>query len=628
LRRKNSDGGCFDYRENSERGEILVKKQLLLIGIALAPTFFASTHSASAQTLAGVIAFDKHCATCHGNPASKVNAPGELTLRKLTSDEIMVALTKGPHVDLTAPTDEEKFRVAEYIGGLRPGVTKITDAKLMSNQCSSNPPLGDLAAKPAWNGWGNEATSNARFQPASAAGITPAQASQLKLKWAFGFPGAEQVFGQPSVVAGRVFIGVDTGAVYSLDATTGCVYWSFQADAAVRNAISVGPVKGQGAVKYAAYFGDIRANVYALDANTGKLVWKAKVENHPVARVTGAPTLFEGRLYVPVSSSEERTAGYSSIYPCCTFRGSVLALDANNGRQIWKTYIVPGVPKPTTKTSKGVQQFSPNGGAVWNSPTIDPKRHALYIGTGDAYLPPAAKTTDAVVALDMASGKIMWAHQDTENDAWLAGCGSQNSMENCPKDLGPDYDFGASPILRTLPDGHRVLIAGQKSGMVWAHDPDQEGTVLWKAQLVTKLALGMITFGGAADDQNAYFGLRSGGIAAVQLTTGERRWFTPIEGPATPGARGENAALSAAPGVVFSDGWDGVVRAFSTDDGKLLWEYNTIRDYQTVNGVAARGGSMGASGPTIADGTLFVGSGYRFGVGTPGNVLLAFTPSN
>jgi len=265
---------------------------------------------------------------------------------------------------------------------------------------------------------------------------------------------------------------------------------------------------------------------------------------------------------------------------------------------------------------------------VWNSPTVDTKLHALYIGTGDAYLPPVSKNTDAVVALDMASGKILWAHQDTENDAWIVGCGSPTSSENCPKDVGPDFDFGASPILRTLPDGHRLLIAGQKSGMVWAHDPDKEGTVMWKAQLVTKLALGMITFGGAADEQNAYFGLRSGGVAAVQLSTGEKRWFTPVKAPPGPGSSGQNAALTAVPGVVFSDGWDGVVRAFASDDGHLLWEYNTIHDYQTVNGVAANGGSMGAPGPTVADGMLFVGSGYVFGAGTPGNVLLAFSAQN
>lgn len=601
-------------------------KRFFLILISLIAFFLPRVDSAFAQTGAGTQAFEHYCATCHGNPSSAVAAPEELKLRRLTGDEIFAALSKQPHLSLQGISDDEKREIALTMGGRKPGVVQIADAKLMPNHCPSNPPLGDISAKPSWNGWGNDPTTNARFQPAKAAGLTANQVPQLKLKWAFGFPGVDQTNGQPTIAAGRVFIGVDTGAVYSLDAATGCVYWSFQADASVRTAISIGPVKGHGAAKEGISFGDVRANEYMLDAATGKLLWKVKVEDHPVARITGAPTLYEGRLYVPVSSSEERSGGLSTVYPCCTFRGSVVALDASTGRQIWKTYTVPDAPKAVGKTPKGVTVWAPNGGAVWNSPTVDVKRHALYIGTGDAYNRPAAATTDAIMALDMATGKILWAHQDTEGDAWLVGCGSPNSSENCPKDLGPDYDFGASPILRTLPDGHRILVAGQKSGMVWGHDPDQEGTVVWKTQLVPRLALGMITFGGAADEQNTYFGLRTGAVAAVQLATGEKRWVTPVEAPSTSGPRGETAAITAIPGVIFSGSWEGVLRAFSSDDGHLLWEYNTMREFQTVNGVTAKGGSMAAPGPTVVDGMVFVGSGYTFTTGIPGNVLLAFSP--
>ena len=181
-------------------------------------------------------------------------------------------------------------------------------------------------------------------------------------------------------------------------------------------------------------------------------------------------------------------------------------------------------------------------------------------------------------------------------------------------------------ILRTLPDGHRVLVAAQKSGMVWAHDPDQNGKVLWKVQLVDKLALGMITFGGAADDQNAYFGLRSGGIAAVSLKTGEKKWFTPLPGQRPGGPfEGQTAALTVIPGVVFSGGWDGILRALSTEDGHQIWEVNTAHEFKTVNEVKANGGTMASAGPTIVGGMLYVGSGYQFGTGIPGNVLLAFS---
>jgi polyvinyl alcohol dehydrogenase (cytochrome) len=600
-----------------------MKRYAWILAVLIA--MFWPAVSSKAQTTKGAVVFEEHCASCHGNPSSAKPAPEVLSLWKMTPEAIYAAFGKAPHTTLTGIADDDWREVAFYLGRRRVDIAKITDAKLMPNQCPGNSPIGDLSAKPLWNGWGND-ISNARFQSAKGAGLPADKVSNLKLKWAFGFPGAEEVYGQPTVAGGRVFLGVDTGAVYSIDAETGCVYWAYQADAGVRTAISIGPVKGKGAAKFGVYFGDIRANVYMLDASTGKEIWKVKVEDHPVAKITGAPMLYEDRLYVPVSSQEERSAGWSTVYPCCTFRGSVVALDAANGHTIWKSYPVQEPPKPTTKNSNGVQQYGPNGGAVWSTPTIDAKNHAIYIGTGDAYTKPVSRNTDAIMALDMKTGKVMWSIQDTEQDAWLSGCGGEIKSENClpPAEIGPDYDFGASPILRALPNGHRILVAGQKSGMVWGHDPDREGTVVWKAQLVKKLALGMITFGGAADDQNAYFGLRTGGVAAVRMDTGEQKWFTPVEPPKGPGPKGENAALTAIPGAIFSGGWDGMLRAFSTDDGHLLWEYNMVRDYETVNHVPAKGGSMAAAGPTVAGGMLFVGSGYVFGAGTPGNALLVF----
>ena len=291
---------------------------ILLMGMLL-----PLADSLRAQTVAGARLFEQHCATCHGNPQSAVAAPDVLSLWKLTPEAVYAALGRGPHAALTGPTDADKREVAAYLGGRKVDVDQITDAKLMPNKCAANSAISDLSSKPSWNGWGNGVT-NARFQPTGAAALPADQVPQLKLKWAFGFPGADEVYGQPTVAAGRVFLGVDTGAVYSIDAATGCVYWSFQAIAGVRSAISIGPVKGHGATKFGVYFGDARSNVYMLDASTGKLLWQIKVEDQPASHITGAPTLYEDRLYVPVASSEERAAGYSTVYPCCQFRGSAL----------------------------------------------------------------------------------------------------------------------------------------------------------------------------------------------------------------------------------------------------------------------------------------------------------------
>jgi len=515
------------------------------------------------------------------------------------------------------------LRVLIFSAGLLPLAAQTT-----VNQCATNPPLSDPASGPAWNGWGAD-ISNSRFQSAQAAQMTASQVPSLKLKWAFGLPGAKQVYGEPVVVAGRVFFSDDTGVVYSLNAETGCLYWTFQAAAGVRAAVSILLGKPAGKSSAMAYFGDLKGNVYALDAQKGALLWKVRVDEHPTARVTAAPQVFEDRIYAPVASGEEG-ASSSPDYPCCTFRGSVVALDAATGKQIWKTWIIPDAPKMVGKNSNGVDRWGPAGGGVWNTPTIDPKRHALYVGTGDAYTTPAAKNTDAVVALDLDSGRILWSVQGTENDAWVAGCMRPTPPENCPKDFGPDQDFGSPPILRDIGGGHTYLIAGQKSGNVWAYDPDRKGAVVWRTALTksTKEFGGKIVWGGAADDRAAYFGLGTGGIAAVDIRNGERKWFTalaPEDGLAQ--HTGQEGPLAAIAGIVFSGGYDGVLRALSAADGKIVWQFDTVRSFQTVNGVAAQGGSMGSAGPVVAGGMLFVPSGF-IGVrnATPGNVLLAFAP--
>ncbi|MGD0957450.1 MAG: PQQ-binding-like beta-propeller repeat protein [Candidatus Acidiferrales bacterium] len=515
------------------------------------------------------------------------------------------------------------------------GSAVLGDAKNFPNRCAANPPLADPLAGPAWNGWGVD-PENTRYQTTSGAELRANQVPSLKLKWAFGFPGSVSAYGQPTVVAGRVFVASDNGHVYSLDASTGCVYWSFQANAAVRNAIAIAPIKGYGTTKYAAYFGDLKANVYAVNAANGSLLWVRRVEDHIASRATAAPAVYGGRVFVSISAWEGFSAS-SEDYPCCTFRGSVLALDANTGRLIWKHYIIPETPKPVKKNSKGVQLWAPAGVSVWSTPTIDVRRHAIYFGTGDAETDPAPKYSDSVMALDMKTGKLLWSFQGLAGDAFLGGCSEDNPhrSENCPKHLGPDWDFGASPILRTLPNGHRVLIAGQKSGTVFAFDPDRKGALLWKTNLLAPNdarpdSLGLIVFGGAADEQNVYFALHTGGMVALRLSTGEREWFTPLLAQnRKPGDEdaGQSAAVSTIPGVAFVGGWDGRLHALSTVDGRILWQFNTAREFKTVNGVPAKGGGMGSAGPTIAGGMLFVGSGYAVLSGTQaGNVLLAFSP--
>ncbi len=595
--------------------------------VAIVAASLLPAAAASAQTASRVIRqIDQRCASCHTNPDAErppdvAGARPVTALRRLSAEALFQSMTTGSmraHAD--GLTDEVKRAMAEFLSGRKLGMTDAAEARRMPNQCRTNPPIGSVTAAPVWNGWSPEPT-NARFQKSP--GITAGDVPRLTLKWAFGFPGVTSVYGQPTMVAGRVFVGVDTGFVYSLDAATGCVYWSFQAEAGVRNAVTVGPIGGARPAT-AAYFGDVRGNVYAVNAATGAPLWKVAADTHPLAVITGAPALHDGRLYVPVSSREEGPGG-SQFYPCCTFRGSIVSLDAHTGRQIWKTHAIPTPPARAKKNSAGTQLWSPAGAAIWHTPTIDPRSRAIYVATGDAYTLPAPNTTDAVMALDMDTGTVRWSVQDTENDAWLVGCLGQERLENCPADLGPDFDFGSPPILHTLPDGRRVLMAGQKSGEVFAHDPDRQGAVVWKTSLVEKVGAAEILFGGAADERSAYFGLSNGVLAAVDPVTGAPRWSVPLSQGQR---RGLTAALTAIPGVVFAGGQDGVIRAVDSGTGTVVWQFNMLQDFTTVNGVAAKGGGMGAPGPTVAGGTLLVGSGYvGLGNGTPGNVLLAFTAS-
>jgi polyvinyl alcohol dehydrogenase (cytochrome) len=575
-------------------------------------------------TNAGIFAFTGNCATCHDS--GRDGAPDRYALNRHTPEEVLATMAKPSHAKHGEGMSEFTKRVvAVYVGGRPLGAAAAGDASAMKNVCGARAPFEPFKGS-EWNGWGAD-TSNTRFQQTP--GLSADDAQKLTLKWAFGFPYGNSAYGQPAVVGGRVFVGSDTGFVYSLDAKTGCVHWSFRANAGVRTAPTVGA--GTGANRYLLYFGDIRANVYAINAETGAKAWTARLDAHPIARVTGAPALAGGRLYVPLSSLEESGAGNPS-YPCCTFRGGLAAYDALTGRRLWKSFTVRQEPRRRKVTSKGTQLWGPAGAGVWSSPTIDLQRRVVYIATGNGYTEPADEASDAVIAYDIDTGKRLWVKQVMANDAYVRDCPGiyrpnvpkDNKSETCPDELGPDMDFGNAPILRTLPNGKTYIVIGQKDGHAWALDPDKRGEVMWSRQLGLgwENGGGGMMWGSAADDRLAYFPVTRTddrlGLAAVSLTTGEVAWRAkpPVGG---------GAPVTVMPGVVFFGSSAGTVYAFSTTDGKAIWQFDTAREFDTVNGVAARGGNINAAGPVVAGAMLFVPSGYSdLGGGVRGNVLLAF----
>src|SRR5215467_11079283 len=619
-----------------------MKKAAVLIGLTalvVAIGIFAQAPQAPPQgggqrgapgTENGIAVFQTQCMSCHGNPNVE-RAPSPNAIREMSPERIYAALKTGVMKDQGDKlSDQDKRGVSEFMSGRPMGSAQQGDARNMANQCRNNPAMSDPARGPSWNGWSAD-VSNSRFQSAQVARLTATDVPRLKLKWAFGFPQGVSANTQPTVASGRIFIGSDNGYVYSLDAQTGCVYWSFENGSIVRNSLTVAPVTGQASTKYAVFFGDGKANVFGLDAQNGKLLWKTRVDDHFVARITAGSKFYNGKLFVPVSSSEEFRSG-NPDYPCCTSRGSVVALDASTGKQLWKTYVIPDEPKPYKKMANGVTLYKPAGGAVWNSPTIDPVRNAVYFGTGDATTAPAPKTTDGIMAVNINSGEFLWAYQATENDVFMGGCNGAVKSDACPSPMGPDMDIGNSPILKTLPNGKRVLIGGTKGGDVFGLDPDNNGALLYRINVggvpvgTNRGGRGSIVWGGAVDDQHVYYGAGGAGLIALQPATGERVWaFTP-PAPAT-GGRGASlgAAPTVIPGVVFEGASDGKLYAVSSADGKQLWEFNTAQPFDTVNKVTAHGGAISTSGAVVVGGMVYVGSGYAISSGASGgNVLLAF----
>ncbi len=531
----------------------------------------------------------------------------------------MTALLRGKMTMQGAVLATSEIRaVALYVTGKNFSAVAVDPA---AGRCTGNPkPFSPGAGD--WNGWGVD-SSNARYQPNP--GFNAEDAPRLKLKWAFGFPDDTQAAGQPVIVGGRVFVGSNGGTVYSLDASTGCVYWTYDAGGIVRSAISI--ARSPKSSRWIAYFGDYHALAHAVDAETGKPLWKVKMDDHPAARISGSPTYYKGRLYVPVASSEELDGG-SPQYECCTFRGSVTALDAETGRKIWKSYSIPDPPKVYKTNSAGTKLYGPAGAGIWNSPTIDEKRQRVYVGTGNSYTGITIPTSDSVLAFDLATGSLLWSSQATPGDNWMMGC---PKSPNCPENPGEDIDFGSSSVLRSLGGGKQILVATQKSGMVYGLDVDQRGKILWKTRIGVGGAQGGIQWGGAVDEHTIYAAVSdlnrrekaTPGMYAIKIDTGEKLWSTPA--PEGAGNKAQVSAVAAMPGLAFSGSWGGHLRAYSTKTGEIVWDFDALRDFETVNHVAAQGGSFNGGGPAIANGMVITMCGYGFVGGKPGNVLLAFS---
>ncbi|MSR15790.1 MAG: cytochrome C oxidase Cbb3 [Gammaproteobacteria bacterium] len=595
----------------------------------------------NAETLVdGKAIYNQHCAACHDSGAAR--APTPETLREMEPVAVVRALETGVMriVGTFSLNGPQRVAVAEYVTGKK---YVANWAASTTNQCAPStwPSAAPLAA-PQWNSWGAN-QQNTRFQPSEMAKLARDEVKDLELQWAFAFPGETLAEAHASVIDGRLFVGSRSGTVYALDAKTGCTHWTTQANAAVKGPVLLGQMTDG---RWMAFFGDVSGRAYAVDAASGAPVWQIVADEHPSARLTGGFQLVDGRLYIPISSLEEGLAADPN-YQCCTFRGAVIRVDAATGKIDWKQHTIADLPKQETSSVTGKTHFGPNGASVWSAPTIDLRQRRMYVSSGDNYTQPATTTSDAILALSLEKGEVLWSYQGLPGDAWNVSC-SLPVKTNCPSSGGPDHDMGSSPILVNLDGGKRLLLGGQKTGVMHAIDPDHEGALVWKTRVAKGGILGGIEWGSAADDKavfvavsdaqwekGLFFGDKvaldpkvGGGLFALDLKTGKPLWQAP---PVSCAGRercspAQTAAVTAIPGVVFSGSMSGVMRAFNSETGEVLWQYDTVQEYKTVNGAPGRGGAIDQSGAVVVDGWVYISSGYANWGGLPGNVLLAFKP--
>ena len=591
------------------------------------------THFQTGQGSRGAQVFKTHCAMCHQDGAG--SAPPVTVLGLMPPGAIANALTNGAMRAQGAKLSRDDIvAVAEFLAGKR--LTAATEDT--APRCTGKATRFDLKEPPIFPGWGLTDAGTHVIAP-GVSGLRRSNIQRLALKWAFAFPDATRARSNPALAGGAIFIGSHLGDVYALDRETGCVRWKFRAGAEVRNGLVVSGWKsGDKTARPLVYFGDLIGNVYALDARDGSLAWRVRADQHPSTTLTAAPALYGELLYVPVSSLEEAITTPS--YACCTFRGSVLALNARTGAMVWRTYMTPA-PKPQGVNDAGAQQFGPSGAAIWNTPSIDAKRHLLYVGTGNNYSNPATPTSDAIVALDLGTGRMKWVYQTRPRDAWNVACGTADKTL-CPTDAGPDYDIGAGTILATASNGHDLVLAGSKSGDVYAVDADT-GKLRWNTKVGRGGVQAGVYFGVAvsgdrvfvpvsdADDRQPHSEPARPGLYALDLKSGRYLWKQPDAGAACGKDRPHCMPGIAAPVTVTGDlliegGTDGWLHIRDARTGEIVWRYDMTAPVTAVGGAVARGGALfGGAEPQAYHGLLIVPSGNNFTGKMPGNALLVFS---
>lgn len=600
--------------KSSSAGRRLACAVLLLLWHELA---LSDKPAPPVKSVRGEAVYGQRCAVCHDHPGDRI--PPRIVLSLYPADTVVLALTRGLMQPMaTGLSTEDITAVATFLTGRRPG----TGAHPVAKRCDQ--PGGAVVVAPTdWPSMERDARGS-RYQPEP--GLRAVDVPRLRLKWAWSY--GDGALGPVTMAGGRLFVPASGGRIDSLDAGTGCTHWSFESGRLVRS-VSVGELPGVGG-KAVVLFGDDQGTVTALDATTGALLWKTQVENHVLARVTSPPLLHDGRVFVPMSSMEDPMT-HDPSYACCTFRGSVAALDATTGKLLWKSYTIEQEPQPRAPANAaGPQHFSPAGAAVFTPLAVDAKRGLVYATTAESYTEDNPAGAYSVIAFDMATGAHRWQKQFLPAAADRARVCSEAGETDC-RNL---FSFSSQAMLHTLPDGRDIVIAGQKWGYMYGLDP-ADGREIWRNKMARGSDLGGVQYGFSADPRAVYVSIsdvtseKPGGLVALDPRNGETLWrAAPIKPSCHWGEQGCSSAQAAAtttiPGIVFSGAWDGHLRAYSVADGRVVWDVDTAIPVRTVNGVEARGGQVSGWPVVVAGGAVYVTSGAS-SRGRPGNALLVYT---
>lgn len=539
------------------------------------------------------------------------------------------------------------FLLAASLGFVQPALAQAQAAAeegegwIAATMCAADNRGVNLSQAPSFTFTASDG-NNPRHLSAEQAGLTTEDLSTLELAWAVAFPNTSSMRAAPVIVGSTIFFSnTDSGHVFAFDANSGCAKWVYEAGNRLRSSMAYDVIDGEGTL----VFGDQRGTVHSLNAENGESNWVASGQaTDNQAMITGTPVIHNGKVIVPLSGSGVVTGG-NPAYECCENHGAVTALDIRNGTKLWEYHTMPTAEYTGEVSSTGVRQRGPSGAPIWTTPTIDAARNQVYVTTGENTSHPTTNTSDSIIALNLDTGEANWVFQALANDMWNFGCSAGGPNCIIKEDTNSvDFDFGGAAILVESDEG-QLLIAGQKSGDLWALNPD-DGALVWNQRVGEGTALGGNHWGIATDSERAFMtindpgnmaGNARPGIYTYFIGTGEPSWFYEVE-PECGEDRSDRLrrcdalyGFSATPlsvdGAVITAGLDGRIFIFNSDTGEQLFKYDSAIDFETVNGLEGYGGSIDSHSIAAGSGMVFIGSGYGSFGEVPGNVLLAFKPS-